>query len=140
MNALYYTNTLGFLQYQLTKTTVCGQTYRPTQTHYPDSEPNSLCSFSLMLHAQWRNNKYQFYSLIYPIGVQTHNLPHPRRAPKPLHHRCGITTDRNRFHNISGNKHHWTSLAQIECKYHNEAVQQIQHIYYWFLRRFTNIH
>jgi hypothetical protein len=31
--------------------------------HYPDSEPTSLCSFSLMLHAYRRSNKYQFYSL-----------------------------------------------------------------------------
>jgi hypothetical protein len=28
-----------------------GKTCRPTQTHYPDSEPSSLWSLSLMLHA-----------------------------------------------------------------------------------------
>ena len=27
------------------------ETCRPTRTHYTDSEPPSLCSFSLMLHA-----------------------------------------------------------------------------------------
>ena len=36
---------------------------RPIQTHYLNSEQTSLCSFSLMLHAWWRSNKYQFYSL-----------------------------------------------------------------------------
>ena len=39
------------------------QTCHSTRTHYPDSEPTNLCSFSLMLRAQWRNNKFQFYSL-----------------------------------------------------------------------------
>jgi len=33
-----------------------------TRTHYPDSEPTSLCSFSLLLRAWWRSNKYQLYS------------------------------------------------------------------------------
>ena len=45
------------------ETTVRGETCRPTQTHYPDSEPTSLCTFFLMMRAQWRSNKYQFYSL-----------------------------------------------------------------------------
>ena len=49
---LYQTNGLGciFIYCQLTETTVCGQTCCATRTHYPDSEPTSLCSFSLMLH------------------------------------------------------------------------------------------
>jgi len=32
------------------ETTVQGKTCRSTQTHYPESEPTSLCSCSLMLH------------------------------------------------------------------------------------------
>jgi hypothetical protein len=49
--------------------------------HYPDSEPNSLCSYSLMLRALRRCNKYQFYSLWFdPIGTRAHDLPHWRRA------------------------------------------------------------
>jgi hypothetical protein len=32
----------------------------PLKTHYRDSEPTSLCSFSLMLSAKLRSNKYQF--------------------------------------------------------------------------------
>ena len=60
-SALCYTNMLSWiLQCQLTETPVRRQTCRPTGTHYPDSEPTSLCSFSLMLCAQQRNNKYQF--------------------------------------------------------------------------------
>ena len=39
------------------------QTCYPTRTHYNDCEPTSLCSFSLMLCAQQRSNKYQFHSL-----------------------------------------------------------------------------
>ena len=70
-SALYQTNTLSWiLQCQLTETTVCGQTCRPTRTHYLDFKPTSLC---LMLHAQQRSNKYQFYShWIDPIRAQTH--------------------------------------------------------------------
>ena len=30
----------------------------------PDSELISLCPFFLMLHAQWRSNKYEYYSLV----------------------------------------------------------------------------
>jgi hypothetical protein len=44
-----------------------------------DSEPTSLCSFSLMLHAKQsqRSNKYQLYSLWFdPTWARTHNLPH----------------------------------------------------------------
>ena len=54
---------VGFLQCQLTETTVRGQTCCPTRTHYSDSEPTSLCSFSLMLRASWRSNKYILHSL-----------------------------------------------------------------------------
>ena len=35
----------------LSETTVHGKTCRSTRKHYPDSEPISLCSFSLMLYA-----------------------------------------------------------------------------------------
>ena len=49
-------------------------------THYPDSEPTNVCSFSLMLHASRRSNKYWFYNLLFdPTRTQTHDLPHPRR-------------------------------------------------------------
>ena len=44
-------------------TTVIGQICRSTRTHYSDSEPSSLCSFSLILRSQRRSNKYQFYIL-----------------------------------------------------------------------------
>jgi hypothetical protein len=42
---------------------------------YPDSEPTSICSFSLILRAYRRSNKYQFYSRWFdPIGTRTHDL------------------------------------------------------------------
>jgi hypothetical protein len=35
----------------------------------------------LKLHATWRSNNYQFYSLWFdPIGARTHDLPHLRHA------------------------------------------------------------
>ena len=74
-SSLYQTNTLivGFLQCQLTETTVRRYICR---THYPDSVPSRLCSFSLLLCVE-RRNKYQFNSLwLYPIGARTRNLPH----------------------------------------------------------------
>jgi hypothetical protein len=41
----------------------------------------SLCSFSLMLHAKRRSNKYQYYSLWFnPIGARTHDLPYSRQT------------------------------------------------------------
>ena len=38
----------------------------PTLKNYPTSEPTNLYSFSLMLRAKWRSNKYQFQSLVWP--------------------------------------------------------------------------
>jgi hypothetical protein len=53
----------------------------PTPTHYSDSEPTSLCSFSLMMCALWISHKYQFYSLWFdPISARTYDLPHSRWA------------------------------------------------------------
>ena len=50
---------------------VRGQTTFATQTHYPDSEPTSLCSFRLMLCAQRRSNNYQFHrKKIVSMGLQ----------------------------------------------------------------------
>ena len=45
------------------ETTMYGKTCTSTRTHYPDSEPTSLCSYSLMQRAQRRSNNYQLYSL-----------------------------------------------------------------------------
>ena len=85
------------LQCQLT---VRGSTYCLTRKHYPDSEPTSLCSFSLMPRAQRRSNTYQFYSLWFdPNGVRTNDRPHSMRARQPLHHRCGSTPLKNQRHN-----------------------------------------
>jgi hypothetical protein len=42
------THLVGCLLCELTETTVCGQTCPSTLTHYSDSDPTSLCSFSLM--------------------------------------------------------------------------------------------
>jgi hypothetical protein len=64
-------------------------TCRPTRTHYPDSEPTSLCSFFLMLYSLQRSNKYQFYSLVWPdrgsnppssaLETSTLTIPPPMR-------------------------------------------------------------
>ena len=57
---------------------------RFTRTHYSDSDPTSLCSFSFMLRAMRRSNKYQFYSIwnsyrklnsLIVIIVQTFDTP-----------------------------------------------------------------
>ena len=74
-SALYQNNMLSWiLQCQITKTTVRGQTCRLTRTHYPDSEPTSLCSFSLMLRAYKRSKNINLYSLWYdPTGARTHD-------------------------------------------------------------------
>jgi hypothetical protein len=37
-----------------------------SQTYYADFKPNSFCSYSLMLHAQHKNNEYQLKSLVWP--------------------------------------------------------------------------
>ena len=46
---------------------VCGQTCHSTLTQYPDSEPTSLCSYSLLLCAYQKNSKYQFYMLLFGL-------------------------------------------------------------------------
>jgi hypothetical protein len=64
-----------------------------SDTHYPDSKPISLCSFSLMLRAQRRSNKYQFYSLwLDPTRARTHDLPHSwdKVSLSPLHQIASI--------------------------------------------------
>ena len=70
--ALFQTNMLIWIFIvELTETTVRGQTRCSTPTHYSDSEPTSLCSFSLMPHAQRRSIKYQFHSLWFdPTGIE----------------------------------------------------------------------
>jgi len=37
----------------------------PQWTHFHDSRPTSLCSYSLIVHAWWRNSQYQFYSFFF---------------------------------------------------------------------------
>ena len=72
-------------------TTVIGQICGSTRTHYSDSEPTSLCSFSLMLRSQRRSNKYQFYILLFDkTAVRTHNLSHSRRARLTMHYATDV--------------------------------------------------
>ena len=66
MIALYLIN-CGF-----TEITSREQTCRSTRTLYPESEPTNHCSYSLMLRAQQRRDKCQFYSLFQP-----HRCSHP---------------------------------------------------------------
>jgi hypothetical protein len=47
----------------LSEATVRGVKCSSTETHHSDSEPTSLCSFSLILRAWRRSNKYQFHGL-----------------------------------------------------------------------------
>ena len=71
---------IGFLQCQLTETTVNGQTCCSTQTHYPDSEP--IKSLLFLLNAKFLVGKKQiFYNLwVVLTGARIHNLRHSRRA------------------------------------------------------------
>ena len=68
-SALYQINTLSWniIQVQPTETTVRGYTCGSTRILCPYSEPTSLWSYSIMLLAQLRSNKYQFYKfLVFP--------------------------------------------------------------------------
>ena len=48
-----------------------------TRSHYSDSEPTSVCSFSLMLRGERRSINYQFQNLWFdPTGARTFDLPH----------------------------------------------------------------
>jgi hypothetical protein len=65
--------------------------HRSTRTHYPNSETTSLCSYLIMLITEWRNSKYQLYSLWFDMtGPWTHDLPHSRWTPWTWHHQCGF--------------------------------------------------
>ena len=56
-------------------------TYLPTRTHFHDSRPTSLCSYSLIVHAWWRNSQYQLYSFFLdPTRASTHNQQHSGRV------------------------------------------------------------
>ena len=77
-SALYSTNTLSWIFIVLAHwNNTPPINMSPTLTHYPDSKPTSLDSFSLMLNAYLRSSKYQFYSSWFdPTGARTHDLPH----------------------------------------------------------------
>jgi hypothetical protein len=52
-SALYWTNTLSWVVTVLAYSrTVRGQTFLPTWTHYPDSEPTSLCPLCCVLRGE----------------------------------------------------------------------------------------
>ena len=76
MCAFYKTNTLSWIFIVLAHWINNPQTCRSTQTHYSDSKQTSLFfSYSLMLHAWQRSNKYTFYSLRFYIPwTRTHYL------------------------------------------------------------------
>ena len=69
MSAFYGTkptHLVQFLQCQLNEATVCWQTCCFTRTHFSDSEPTSLCSYSIMLRAQRRMLLLLiFYSILF---------------------------------------------------------------------------
>ena len=51
-----------------------------TRTHYPNSQPTNLSSYSLKLCALQRGSNYQFYSICFDlIKPRIHNLQHQRR-------------------------------------------------------------
>ena len=86
------TRSVGFLQCQLTETTVRGQTCLFTLTHYSDSEPTSPCSYSLIQRVQRRSSTYQFYSLWFDTTgrERTHDLPYSRRTYPNRNIHCTI--------------------------------------------------
>ena len=62
----------------------------PPRIYYPDSEPSSICSFSLMLYVCRRSNKYQYYCLWFdPTRARTYDLPLSRCTRQQLLYRCG---------------------------------------------------
>ena len=48
---------VGYLQSYSLKQQSAGRHCHSTLTRYPDSEPTSICSYSLMLHAYWRSRR-----------------------------------------------------------------------------------
>ena len=66
----HYRRVVGF-----TTETVRGYSRRPTRTHYLNSEPTNLCSFSIMLRAYRSSNTFQFYSFgVDPISRLEHTI------------------------------------------------------------------
>jgi hypothetical protein len=52
---------------------------RSTQTHYLDSGPTCVCSYSLMLRPEQGYGKWQCYCLwFYPSEARNHDLPHSK--------------------------------------------------------------
>ena len=53
-----------------------GKHVTPLKTHYTDSEPTSLCSYSYMLHAKHRTNKYQYCSILFDLMIYRTRCEH----------------------------------------------------------------
>jgi hypothetical protein len=73
--------------------------------HYPDPEPTSLCSFSLMMRSYRRSNKYQFYSLCFaPIRARTQisNLMRETDNPPQIY-----------AHSKTGWNHHLATMSVV---------------------------
>ena len=89
MPALYQV----YLQCQLTENNSSRvHIYRSTRKHYSDSEQTSPYSYSLVLHAQWSSNKFQFHSLWYDLTGGRTQIYHTRGE-----HGNRYTTDADDF-------------------------------------------
>ena len=127
MFSLYQTKSYLFVLRQFTITTVRGQTCWPIWTHYPDSELTSLCSFSLMLRAQRRGNKYKFHSLWFdPTGARTHDLLGAN------HYTTDAVLNTNKDHNIC----HWYEF-QVLVRVGN--VAGLHHVIIYVGQQYVNL-
>ena len=102
---LYHSEINLVLLCQFIETTVRRWTCRSTRTHFPDSEPTNLYSYSLVLSDEQRISKNVFYSLQFdPTGFEPtlHSTltNKPSRMDNPYTHTTLVTRHRTQTKNM----------------------------------------
>ena len=119
------------IRFVLDQHTVCRYIRPSNWTHHPNFESTSLCSYSSMLHVQWKSSKYYFYSLQFQaIRTRTHILPHSRWACLPLYlQNCLFFVFKSHEHLFECNVWHF-----VNCKYFLTPLQNVwlyQRLHQW---------
>jgi hypothetical protein len=116
--------------------TVCGYTCCSTDYMYADSEPTSICSFSLMLHSALRSNRYKFNSLSKFDLANVNNMAFYISGPKLLFETTEISTRPNSTQQESNYIYLYrikVLVAKCRKPYYLHSLSQIylsKHVYY----------
>ena len=140
-SALYQTNAqLDFYSASSLKQKSVYRHVAPTRRYYPDSEPTSICSFSLMMCDQRGSNKYQciVFGLIRQWIDPTIYYTRGESA-KPLHHQCGEFTFEHLFCMTVKYNHNETGKKSIP-EDHYSSCRENNHVVFRRSQDITTVH